>query len=263
MSDYADEKLRIRDKGYPYKGAYIAGGAVTSVFTNSPIHDIDVYFKTKRAFESAVFQSYEEGFWCIDTSKRAVTFADRNNRIYQLMHFDFFPTAEDIFKAFDFTVCMGALDLDANDLILHPDFLKHNSQRFLSFNHGTRFPLASATRVLKYQARGYTIGKGNILKIALACRGVKIESWDDLKDQIGGIYGDKVNLAGEDQEFNLENAIASLTVGSDGADEFVKRQLDNQPGDALLLLKKIASLKGEPFEEPPLDADGWPLPLAA
>jgi hypothetical protein len=262
MTDYTAEKLQIRAAGYPYKGAYIAGGALTSVFTGKQINDVDFYFKSRRDFKEAIFQSYEESFWCVATSKRAVTFSD-NNRIYQLMYFDFFPTAEDIFKAFDFTACMGAVDLDADELVLHPDFMKHNSQRFLRFNAGRRYPLASATRVLKYQQRGYTIGKGDILKIALACRGVKIETWDDLKDQIGGAYGEKVALSGEEQEFNLENAIASLTVDAEGKDQFIARGTESQPGDAMALLRKLAEINGAEFVPPDLDRDGWPLPLAA
>jgi hypothetical protein len=261
MVEYTAEKNQIRCAGYPFAGAYIAGGALTSVFTGKPINDVDFYFKSRAHFEEAIFQCYEEGFWCVATSKRAVTFKD-GDHTYQLMYFDFFPTAGDIFKAFDFTACMGAVDLDADELILHDDFMKHNSQRFLRFNHGTRYPLASATRVLKYQSRGYTIGKGDILKIALACRGVKIDSWDDLKDQIGGAYGDKVELAGEEQEFNLENAIASLTVDADGKDVFIRKGNESQPGDAESLLRKIAEINGVEFVPPTLDRDGWPMSVA-
>ena len=180
------------------------------------------------------------------------------------MHFDFFPQAADIFKAFDFTVCMGAIDLDTRELVLHDEFLKHNSQRFLRFNHGTKFPLASATRVLKYQARGYTLGKGDMLKIVLACRGVKIDTWEDLKDQIGGAYGDKVELAGEGQEFSLENAINSLTVDADNADTWVRHNLENnEPSGAESLLAKLSALKGEPFVPPVLDECDWPVRMAA
>lgn len=247
--NYAAEVEKLRNACWPIKGAYLAGGAVTSVFTNKPINDADVYFKTLADFEAAVESAYEDGLWCVDISKRSVTFADRGDTVRQYMHFDFFPTADDIFKAFDFTVCMGAFDYDAKELVLHPDFMKHNSQRFLRFNPGTNFPLASATRVLKYQSRGYTIGKGDILKIALACRGVEINSWADLKDQIGGAYGYKVELAGEDKPFSLAAAIDALTVAEDGTDLWTRPANDNQPGDAMGCLRKIAELNGQPFDE--------------
>jgi len=264
-----------------FERAHVAGGAVTSVFTGAKINDVDLYFKSKRDFEIGVHQAYEDGLWCVAASKRAVTFADCNNNIAQLMHFDFFPTAEDIFAAFDFTVVMGALDLDEipqskycpirgdfitdpNDhptsgFVLHDDFLKHNSQRFLRFNAGTRYPLASACRVLKYQQRGYTIGKGDMMKIALAVRGVRIESWEDLKDQIGGAYGDKVVLENEHLPFTLEAAIDALTVDKPEDETWAKPDNDNMPGTAEGLLRHIAGLKGEEYVPLPLGEDGWPL----
>lgn len=256
MTNYDSEAKQIRLAAYPIKGAFAAGGAVTSVFTAQPINDVDVYFKTREAFELAVADAYDGGFWCVASSKRAVTFSD-NGRIVQFMHFDFFPTAEDIFAAFDFTVVMGAYDYDTQEFVFHPDFLKHNSQRFLRFNKGTRFPLASATRVLKYQQHGYTIGKGDVLKIALACRGVRIESWQDLKDQIGGAYGEKVALENEDKEFTLDAAIDALTVADDGTALWVQADNDNQPRDALSLLRKLADMKGETFDKSRFDDDGW------
>lgn len=267
------EKLPLR-----FDNAFVAGGAVTSVFTNAKINDTDVYFKSRRAFELGVYQAYEEGLWCVAASKRAVTFAS-GETIAQLMHFDYFPTADAIFAAFDFTVCMGALDLDArvkshwdgvklvktgeehpeSGFVLHPDFLKHNSQRFLKFNPGTRYPLASATRVLKYQQRGYTIGKGDIMKIALAVRGVRIESWEDLKDQIGGAYGDKVVFDKEDTPFTLAAAIEALTVDDAESEPWAQPANDNMPGTPEGLLRHIATLNGVDYVAPELDADGWPL----
>lgn len=253
---YEAEARLIQGYTWPTKGAYVAGGAITSVFTGKPVNDLDIYFKSREAFETAVANAYDASFWCVDSSKRAVTFSD-NGSIVQYMHFDFFPAAKDIFKAFDYTVVMGAYDYDTKAFTFHDDFLKHNSQRFLRFNPGTRYPLASATRVLKYQQRGYTIGKGDILKIALACRGVKIESWEDLKDQIGGAYGTKVELVGETTEFSLTAAIDSLTVADDGSDAWIRPANDNQPSNALSLFQHIAEMKGEPFDESRYDEDGW------
>lgn len=277
---YEAERRQVIDASpLQFDGAYIAGGAVTSAFTNAKINDVDVYFKSRRAFEIGVYQAYEDGLWCVAASKRAVTFADQSGNIAQLMHFDYFPTAEDIFAAFDFTVCMGALDLDAgkkskwvgielvttgeehpeSGFVLHVDFLKHNSQRFLKFNPGTRYPLASATRVLKYQQRGYTIGKGDMMKIALAVRGVTIETWEDLKDQIGGAYGDKVVLGNEDKPFTLGAAIAALTVDDAESEPWVQPANDNMPGSPEALLQHISNLTGVEFAPPELDEDGWPL----
>ena len=276
---YETERRQIMSATPAYfENAYVAGGAVTSVFTGAPINDVDLYFKSRRAFEIGVFQAYEDGLWCVAASKRAVTFADQSNNIAQLMHFDYFPMAEDIFKAFDFTIVMGALDMDdapqpmhlgpmiitpdsktpTSGFIFHDDFLKHNSQRFLRFNPGTRYPLASACRVLKYQQRGYTIGRGDMMKIALAVRGVNIDTWEDLKDQIGGAYGDKVVLENEHLPFSLEAAIAALTVDDAKDEPWAQPANDNMPAAAETLLAHIAMLKGEEYVPSARDADGWP-----
>lgn len=248
MSNYKAEADKIRQACYPIPGAFAAGGAVTSVFTGKPINDVDVYFKSREAFEYAVADAYENSWWCVSSSKRAVTFSDNGGTPVQFMHFDFFPTAQDIFDAFDFTAVMGALDFDTGEFAFHDDFLKHNSQRLLRFHPGTRYPLASATRVLKYQDRGYAIGKGDILKIALASRKVKIDTWEDLKDQIGGAYGEKVVLAGEGHEFSLDAAISALTVDDSGKDIWVANDNEAQPGGAIGLFRKIAEMNGKDFD---------------
>lgn len=262
MTEYTAEARLIKDKCCPIPGAFAAGGAVTSVFTGKPINDVDVYFKSRHTFDEALASAYDQGWWCIAATKRAVTFSDQGGSPIQFMHFDFFSTAAHIFDAFDFTVVMGALDFDTDEFSFHDDFLKHNSQRFLRFHPGTRYPLASATRVLKYQDRGYTIGKGDILKIALASRKVKIDTWEDLKDQIGGAYGEKVILAGETQEFSLDAAIEALTVDDAGRETFIANDNEAQPASAIDLQRKIADLKGEVFDASRFDGgedgDGWP-----
>lgn len=263
MTDYKAEASKIKQACSPIPGAFAAGGAVTSVFTGKPINDVDVYFKIREAFEAAVASAYDDGWWCVSSSKRAVTFSDNGGTPVKFMHFDFFPTAHAIFDAFDFTAVMGALDFDTGEFVFHDDFLKHNSQRFLRFHPGTRFPLASATRVLKYQGRGYTIGKGDVLKIVLAGRKVKLESWDDLKDQIGGAYGEKVVFGTEGKEFTLDAAIDALTVDDAGKEIWIANDNDAQPGSAIELHRRLSALKDEQFDasrfEDGEDGDGWPV----
>lgn len=187
------------------KGCFVAGGAVTSIYTNKPINDFDLYPKSDEALVEAIRWLHEDsGYWCVDHSSRAMTFANGakgENPNIQIMHFDTFETADKIFEAFDFTVCMGAYDLDESKFILHDMFLEHCSQRFLSFNRATRFPYASARRVKKYEDRGFTIGMIEFQKIILACAAKPITSWHDLKEQIGGVYGEAITIP-EHEEFS-------------------------------------------------------------
>lgn len=215
------------------EGAFIAGGALTSVFTGAEIKDVDIYFKSKESFIAGIELAYDDGLWCLAATDRAVTFA-YGDSIIQLMHFDFFETAAEIFDAFDFTVCMAAYDLDAKEFVFHDDFMKHAAQRFLRFHNGTRYPFGSLLRVLKYQQRGYTIGKSDLLRIALCCHEIPLESWDDLARAIGGQYGEKANLD-ETQPFSMEAALGIF----ESTEFMIPTTPEEMPGSADDLLAKI------------------------
>lgn len=186
-------------------GCFLAGGAITSLYTNKPINDWDLYPKNAKARDELIQWVFDGGYWCVHVSSRALTFANGDEDKIQIMLFDTFETAQKIFETFDFTVCMGAFDLDTGKFVLHDKFLLHCSQRFLSFNPSTRFPYASAWRVRKYEEKGYTIGKMEYFKILMACQALPINSWDDLKEQIGGVYGETMDIP-EDKPYSMEAA---------------------------------------------------------
>lgn len=245
------EAKKINESICAIDGAFVAGGAVRSLFTNEPVNDFDVYFKTRKDFENAVAGAYDNGWWNVSTTKRAVTFSDHGGTPIQFMYFDFFESPSKIFDAFDFTIVMGAYDFVSGEFILHADFMRHNSQRFLKFHPGTRYPIASSVRVLKYLERGYTIGMGEMIKIALACRKPYIESWDDLKDQIGGSYGEKV-VVDSTEEFHIDAAISEISK-----DNFIAENDDSPPGTAIGLFEKIAEMNGVEFDPSLYDDDGY------
>lgn len=228
------QQIKVASGHFSPKGAFIAGGAITSVFTGKPINDVDFYFKSKDDFIEAVGLAYNESLWCVAASDRAVTFVNGDS-IVQLMHFDFFPTAEAIFDAFDFTVCMAAYDLDKEEFVFHENFMKHAAQRHLSFHSGTRYPYGSLLRVLKYQQRDYRIGKGDLLRIGLSLQKVQINSWDDLAAAIGGQYGDRAKIE-TDQPYSLE---AAIDMFKDVEINSVAPASEVMPGNAYDLLKKI------------------------
>jgi hypothetical protein len=230
-----NELKLIQKAGYHFapEGSMVAGGAVTSAFTGQPINDVDLYFKSRRAFECAVASAYDEGLWCVHKTSRAVTFA-YGDAVVQLVHFDWFSDAHAVFDAFDFTCCMGAFDNDAKEFVFHDNFLKHASQRYLSFHAGSRFPFGSLLRVMKYQARGYTIGKGDMLRIALACHKTPVASWTDLSEQIGGQYGERINLEGIG-DFSIESAIEAIAKSS----PFIASKAETMPGSSDELLALI------------------------
>lgn len=194
--------------------AYVAGGAVLSAFTNAEIHDLDIYF---RSFEhmAAAFLEVTKDFetMYLSHTDKSITLTDRETKtIVQFIHFDVFPTAQSIFDCFDFTVCMAAIDIKSKTLVMHPDFLVDAASRTLHFNPGTRYPYVSLIRTRKYQERGYTIGNGHLLAIASACAQMPITSWEQAKEQLGGVYGHVLDLKVEDgEEFSTERLHQAIT----------------------------------------------------
>ncbi|WP_079709797.1 hypothetical protein [Paraliobacillus ryukyuensis] len=198
--------------------AIIAGGAITSLFTNNEINDIDVYFRTKDDIAKFLAEMYS--YHIISHTKKATLFGRSriiNNKEVilhiQAIHYDLFNSARDIFNSFDFTVCMGAYDFISEEFILHRDFLKNNSQRILKFNKGTSFPLMSLIRTHKYEDKGFTISKQELFRIVMTCMNLQINSYEELKDQLGGMYGvnlDKVLPDDKTEAFDLEKAVDKL-----------------------------------------------------
>lgn len=178
--------------------AIIAGGAVLSAFTHQPTNDVDVYFRSKEEMTKAFLELTKswEGIYLGHTDK-SITLKDKDSDIIvQFIYFDYFDNAQAVFDAFDFTVCMAAIELTPKSIELVTDqrFFSDVASRTLHFNSGTRFPYISLIRVNKYRERGYKIGKGNLLAIAMACAGYPISSWEEAKTQLGGVYGNQLEL---------------------------------------------------------------------
>ena len=208
--------------------AIIAGGMITSLFTNKEINDVDVYFRDNDNMYLFAERAIEDNYVVAHT-KKATQFI--NSLIYgkvivQIIHYRTYKKVEDIFDTYDFTVCMGAFDFETEEFVLHPDFLKHNAQRILRFNSKTSYPLISAIRTQKYENKGYSLSKAEYFRILMTCMTLNITSYEELKEQLGGMYGESYDRLFEDvkdEEFDLQTAIdkiANITLAEDYFKEF-------------------------------------------
>lgn len=238
--------------------AIIAGGAITSVFTGKEVNDVDVYFKSPQNLVKFLCLVYD-GNWdmrVVFQTDKSITLRDSSNETtIQLITFDYYKDAEEIFKAFDFTINMGALEL-YNDfdcvmsehLALHEEFMKHNSQRYLKVNPKTKYPMISALRVNKYLERGYSISKSQFLRLLLAINRLEINSWEEMLTQLGGLYGESVeDIFDTNKEFDLESAIEQL--------DYFRPKKTCPPCASDLTLQGVinAALKGHDYRK---DLDG-------
>lgn len=245
---YLGEDLVEDLKAY---NAIIAGGTITSLFSNNEINDIDVYFRSEEDTIAFVEQVWNDQRHVVSCTNKALQFMYEDVNV-QVIHFEYFKNAYDIFKTFDFTACMGAYDFKKEKFILHNEFVKHNSQRLLKFNSNTAFPIVSLLRVQKYKEKGYTISKPEFIRIVLTCMKLEINTYEELKDQLGGMYGVNLDKLFEDVDegnFNLQDAldvIADITL----SDEYFEKP---KPVDFDSLQDLIESIKKVKFKAVRLD----------
>lgn len=216
--DYKKEKIKLKRllpktfKILENYNCYIAGGAITSLFTEQDINDVDIYFKDKTELFRLLYEkfSYE---YIIYISKKAITFKLSSGETIQFIYMNYYDEAKDIFNDFDFTVNMGAFDIKKDKFILHEDFLKDIAQKKLVINTNTAFPFVTGTRILKYQQKGYTIDNLEMTKLMLTINKKTIRSYKKIEEQLGGMYGENIlELTKEDKEkkFSMDNIIDKL-----------------------------------------------------
>lgn len=201
--------------------AMIAGGTISSLFTNKEINDIDVYFRNENDLAAFIMEICESE-WIVSSTSKATLFhykiqQDGEDPLpVQLIHFKYFNNPKEVFDSFDFTVCMGAFDFQTDEFVLHSDFLKHNAQKILKFNQHTDFPLISMIRTNKYQDKGYSISKPEIFKILLASMNLEINSYEELEDQLAGMYGEAYDelLADIDRDAAVDLPMVIERIGN-------------------------------------------------
>lgn len=188
---------------------YIAGGAITSIVTNKEINDFDVYIKRGCDLLS-LMKEIKNNTTILSATHKSV-FVNHSGVNINFIFLDTYERAEDIFDTFDFTCVMGAYDITNDEFICHDDFLLHNSQRILMFNPKTSFPIMSAIRIKKYVDRGYKISKNEFLRVMLTISKLNISSYEELGEQIGGLYGiDVEEVFDTEKEFDMDYVIQQI-----------------------------------------------------
>lgn len=190
-------------------GAFVAGGAITSILTGQEINDFDIYLPNRDALEEIIgYMSHDfVGYLPVShVSRKAITFKiPSEDQSVQIVVDRFYETAEDIFDSFDFTVNMGAYNLKTKELFLHDSALLHASRREIHVNPKTSYPIVSLRRLFKYKDKGYFVQQSEIIKLCLAVANSGINDWDSAIHQIGGMYGvEDKDLFNTDVEFSFE-----------------------------------------------------------
>ena len=176
----------MKDNG----GCYVAGGALTCIASgkHDEINDYDIYFPTKESAVEAIRYMKDHDPHVTFTSDKSISYKINDVDI-QFIYTDFYPKPEDIFKHFDFTINMIAYDCRDETLTFDENFWLHLSQRYLSINTQTKFPIITNLRIDKYKQRGFKTSRNQMIKLSLAISNLKIDTWEEAKAQIGNTYG--------------------------------------------------------------------------
>lgn len=185
----------------------LAGGAINSLFTNSEINDLDLYFKSKEDLFKFVHEMYNNiSYMECHITDKSLTF-NINNVLIQCIYFEYFDNIQDLFNSFDFTICMGAFDFKSNNFIFNKSFFKDNASRKIVINNTTAFPIVSGIRLEKYFNKGYTIDYKEMLKLFLNISKLDLKDYNTFKSQIGGMYGNSFNNClsiDDNEEFSID-----------------------------------------------------------
>ena len=211
-------------------GAIIAGGFISRIFSGRSTDgaDIDVYFRKPADLAKVLYAVECTGDIIFDYTDKSVMIrsggkSEENSVVVQLIIIDYFDTPAEVFKRFDFTCVMGALDLLTDEFVFHDDFFIHNAQRKLVYNSGTQFPIISSLRVDKYKKEGYHISRTEFLKVVISLMKLNINSWDVAQKQFGKFYGTNIS-------------------------EFITEEMKSKPFDMDLLMQGISDYEFQPFE---------------
>jgi hypothetical protein len=197
-------------------GFFIAGGALTSLFSSIQINDFDFFFFDGKGFDS--IESYfknERGIESSFVTASAISYKINGEKV-QLIR-KIYGSEKQIIDKFDFTICQAAYNPTSKNLILGDDFLYDLARHRLTYLSG-EYPIASLRRVNKFIKKGYIFPPIEAIKLALKINDLPIRTYKDLKEQLEGIdtlflkeLTDKY-IEKSDETYDYKEAIAMMEI---------------------------------------------------
>ena len=179
---------------------WIAGGAILSIFTGEEVNDVDVFFRSKEDVFNVINSRSANWYF----TKWSATTTDIIRKPVQFVFKNTFSSADEIFKTFDFSVCCAAYDCATEEFVFGDTFFEDVMSRTIHFNHHTDGAIMTLPRIVKYQERGYSFPKPELMKVGLTLANYNLQSWDDVSNVLSGTYGSSFsNLADNMKEKNI------------------------------------------------------------
>lgn len=197
------------------KKCFLAGGSIIGLFNGYSINDLDIYCRNSDDALELAFE-LRNTYTPTYVDHKSIVMSGEFDPI-NIITFRYFDSLESIFDTYDFTVCMGGYDFAKDEFEFHPRFFKDNMAKRLYYSSGSQYPLGAVVRRMsKYQEKGYSISRKELLKMVLDCFKLDLSTPEKLKDQITGMYGTDIDeLLPKGQEFSLPAVVKALDHVSD------------------------------------------------
>jgi|SRR5579872_2518407 len=165
-----------------HNGAFLAGGAITSVFSSARINDFDLFFPNKKVLDQALLACPQDEKTVHTDSACSVVLDGHRVQLIKCV----LRTPAEVLEGFDFTICQGGLDWN-DGFIFGKDFFQHLAQRRLVFNIKAEYPICSLYRLRKFIKRGFHFSGIEAIKLGLRIQALQIDTYADLRKQLMGI----------------------------------------------------------------------------
>ena len=230
--------------------AFLAGGALTSIFTRTKVNDLDIFFPDEKSFE--ILRKYikkedESGSDVVTENKdtrnaltvRTFLEDDGYGEKHKIIHgteenpYDWehgvevvlqlvkpsvcSGSIEEVITTFDFTCCMAGYHFAEDTWYFHPDFFAHLAAKTLVYNElCDRNHMNSLLRFQKYQKKGYNSSIIQLMKLVVCLNeryktfGEAMHSMTFTNKQLKHLKSCIVSKKYENIEFNYENFLKLL-----------------------------------------------------
>ncbi len=209
-----------------FEGVYLAGGAISSIFSGLNVNDLDFYCESLEVADRLVasLTSSTYGYKEVHSTENAVTLTKKNKKrtlVVQVIR-RFVGTPDEVLSTFDFTCVMGLYDFRVAKFFAHKSFLRDVAARRLVFapKNKSRYPICALYRTKKYVERGYSLSGATIVSLAMAIHALKIETYADLKDQLMGIdtsmFNEITASIDSDKKFEVDEFVQNWMTAFEG-----------------------------------------------
>lgn len=212
--DYYKQAIKncFNDIEMPKSGVYLAGGAITSIFSGQAINDLDLYFDSAKTLAQFIDDNSPFIVSCTDKAATLTINTSRYSyRTIQCIYFDYFDNPQQIFDSFDFSINTGCYVFETEEFVFGEDFFKDLALKRLSFNPKTAFPLVSLLRINKYLSRGYKISTGEMRKLGFTVAKLDLSTKEEFIKHLGGMYSLtallEIMLWPENEAFDSDKAL--------------------------------------------------------